>query len=323
MTPLPRQTAKPLHLEDQVIIITGAARGLGLAYARLFAARGARVVVNDLGVARDGSASAADPAQEAAEAIRQNGGQAIAEASDIATAEGAGAVVQAALRKWNRIDAVVNNAGIFLGQRPFLETTWEDFLRLTHVHLGGTYRLCQAILPIFLQKGEGRIVNSCSIQGLYGAPTSTEYASAKGAVQSLTLSLAAATRGTAIRVNAISPGGFTRMVSGEERSPDFTKMLQDALDPDLAAPVAFWLCHPACTLHGQIIQAYAGRVSRTVIGEVPGFWDLALTPESAAAWLELPGEDSPLWHAGSSAAMAQRVLSEATERRRTAQNASC
>jgi 3-hydroxyacyl-CoA dehydrogenase/3a,7a,12a-trihydroxy-5b-cholest-24-enoyl-CoA hydratase len=304
-----------LTLQGRVILITGAARGLGRCYADLLAARGARVVVNDLGVSRDGAAASAAPAQEAARAICDAGGEAIADASDIALPDGAQTLIETALRHWGRIDSVINNAGIFLGQRPFLETTLQEFLQIWRVHVGGTYNVCRAALPHLLAQGQGSIVNSCSIQGLYGAASSADYAAAKGAVQALTLSLAASTRGTAVRVNAISPGGYTRMVSGENRGEEMTSLLQAALDPALAAPVAAWLCHPLCTAHGQIFQAYAGRVSRTVIGELPGFWDLDLTIEQVAAHMTELSADGPLLTAPDSASMAHLVVAEAVRRR--------
>jgi 3-hydroxyacyl-CoA dehydrogenase/3a,7a,12a-trihydroxy-5b-cholest-24-enoyl-CoA hydratase len=304
-----------LTLQGRVILITGAARGLGRAYADLLAARGARVVVNDLGVDRAGAAPSAAPAEDAARAICDAGGEAIADASDIALPEGAQTLIEVALRRWGRIDSVINNAGIFLGQRPFLETTLEDFLQVWRVHVGGTYNVCRAALPHLLAQDHGSIVNSCSIQGLYGAATSADYAAAKGAVQALTLSLAASTRGTAVRVNAISPGGFTRMVSGEARGEEITSLLQAALDPALAAPVAAWLCHPGCTAHGHIFQAYAGRVSRSVIGELAGFWNLDLTMEQVAAHIEELSADGPLLTSPDSASMAQQVVTEAVRRR--------
>jgi NAD(P)-dependent dehydrogenase (short-subunit alcohol dehydrogenase family) len=304
-----------LRFDGQAIIITGAARGLGLAYARLLAERGARLVINDLGVDLDGSGGSEAPARLAAEEIQKAGGHATADASDIASEEGAQRVVEACLRAWGRVDAVINNAGNFLGQRPLQEATFDDFANLWRVHLGGTLHVCRAVLPHFHRAGNGRIVNTSSNQALYGAPFSADYAAAKGAVMGYSLSLAAATRGTGIRVNVLSPGAFTRMVSGDVRSVEATRLLEAGLGAAVAAPAAVWLCHPDCKSHGEIIEAYAGRFSRAVIGELPGFWDFNPTPESVADGFQSLAADLPLWQSPDAASMAFRVLSEAPAHR--------
>jgi len=304
-----------LKFDGQAVIVTGAARGLGLSYARLLAARGARLVINDLGVALDGTGGSEAPAREAAEQIRREGGEAVADASDVATEAGAQAVVQTCLRAWGRVDAVINNAGNFLGQRPVQDIKFDDLLALWRVHMGSTYYVCQAVLPHFQRAGGGRIVNSSSNQALYGGPGSADYAAAKGAVMAFTLSLAAATRDSNIRVNLISPGAYTRMVSGDVRSAEFTRKLETGLDAALAAPAAAWLCHPDCRSHGEIIEAYAGRFTRAVIGELPGFWDFHPTLESVARGLEALVMEAPLWQADNAAGMAWRVLTEAESRR--------
>jgi 3-hydroxyacyl-CoA dehydrogenase/3a,7a,12a-trihydroxy-5b-cholest-24-enoyl-CoA hydratase len=306
---------RELRFDGQAVIVTGAARGLGLSYARLLAARGARLVINDLGVALDGTGGSDGPAREAAEQIRSAGGHAVADASDAATEAGANALVETCMREWGRIDAVINNAGNFLGQRPLQDIRFDDFATLWRVHMGSTYYVCQAVLPHFRRAGGGRIVNSSSNQALYGAPGSADYAAAKGAVMAFTLSLAAATRDSNIRVNLISPGAYTRMVSGDVRSPEFTRKLESGLDAALAAPAAVWLCHPDCRSHGEIIEAYAGRFTRAVIGELPGCWDFNPTLESVAEGLETLAVDLPLWQANDAAGMAWRVLTEAASRR--------
>lgn len=307
-----------LRFDDQVVIVTGAGRGIGQGYARALAARGANVVVNDLGVAPDGSEPSDRPADDTVETIRMAGGIAIADHSDIVEESGAEALVACALAAWGRVDAVINNAGIFIDMRPFLETTLDEFARVWRVHLGGTYNVCKAILPHFLAADAGRIVNSCSVRGLYGAAASADYASAKGAVQALTLSLASSVAGTGIAVNAISPGGFTRMVSGGVRDAELTTMLEAHLPSELASPVALWLCHPSCAINGRILQAYAGRVSETVIGERPGFWDFGLTPESVATGMMTVAEQTDLITAADSATMVHQVLQEAIRRKNDA-----
>jgi 3-hydroxyacyl-CoA dehydrogenase/3a,7a,12a-trihydroxy-5b-cholest-24-enoyl-CoA hydratase len=263
----------------------------------------------------DGTGGSEAPAREAAEQIRREGGEAVADASDVATEAGAQAVVQTCLRAWGRVDAVINNAGNFLGQRPVQDIKFDDLLALWRVHMGSTYYVCQAVLPHFQRAGGGRIVNSSSNQALYGGPGSADYAAAKGAVMAFTLSLAAATRDSNIRVNLISPGAYTRMVSGDVRSAEFTRKLETGLDAALAAPAAAWLCHPDCRSHGEIIEAYAGRFTRAVIGELPGFWDFHPTLESVARGLEALVVDAPLWQADNAAGMAWRVLTEAESRR--------
>lgn len=307
--------SETLRFDGRVVIVTGAGRGIGRTYAEALSARGAKVVVNDLGVATDGSEPSGAPADETVETIQHAGGVAIADHSDIAEEDGAAGLIARALTEWGRIDAVINNAGIFLGTRPFLETSLDQFARVWRVHLGGTYNVCKAVLPHFLAAGAGRILNSCSVQGLYGAATSADYASAKGAVQALTLSLAASVADTGVAVNAISPGGFTRMVNGGVRAAELTAMLEANLPPELAAPVALWLCHPDCSVNGRIVQAYAGRVSETVIGERPGFWDFDLTPETVATNIAALAAQTELMTAPDSATMVTRVLREAMRRK--------
>jgi NAD(P)-dependent dehydrogenase (short-subunit alcohol dehydrogenase family) len=304
-----------LRLDGRVVIVTGGARGIGRSYVDLLAQRGARIIVNDLGVERDGSSPRAQPAEEFVEVLRARGVEAIASGSDVADPGAAAGLVELAMHRWGRLDALINNAGIFLGVRSFLETTLDDFLQVWRVHLGGTYNMCRAALPPMLAAGTGRIVNSCSIQGLYGAATSADYAAAKGAVQALTRSLAAAVRGSGVAVNAISPGAYTRMVSGDVRDESLNVLLEQALRPELVAPVALWLCHELCTYNGEILQAYAGRVSRTVIGELPGFWDFAPSPESIAAGIGALVADLPILQAADSASMARQIVVEAKRRR--------
>lgn len=304
-----------LRLDDAIILVTGAGRGLGRGYADCLAGLGAHVIVNDLGVSPDGSGRSNEPAEAAVEHIRSAGGSAEADMSDIADAGEAEALIARLIATHGRIDALVNNAGIFLPPASFEETGFEAFERIWRSHFGGTCHLCHAALPHMRAANAGRIVNTCSIQGLYGAATTAAYASAKGAVMGLTLSLAAAVRGSGIAVNAISPGAFTRMVDSAARDPALNAALARSLAGDLVAPALAWLCHPDCRDNGAILQAFAGRFSRTVIGEPAGFWDFAPTIDSIAAGYAALDGDGPLTWAADSASHAAAIVAEAERRR--------
>jgi NAD(P)-dependent dehydrogenase (short-subunit alcohol dehydrogenase family) len=272
-----------LRLDGKVVVVTGAGRGLGRSYALLLARRGAHVVVNDLGSTVTGDSSSADPATEVVEEIRAAGGSAIADASDVSEPAQAPGVVQLALDTFGGIDVVINNAGIFLGTRSFLEIPFPDFERLLRVHLRGTYNMCRSALLHYQKVGKGRILNTCSTQGAYGGPMSADYAAAKGAVQALTCSLAGEYRANpGIRINGIAPGGFTRMLEGFFDDPEANLRMKQLMAPDLAAPLVVWLCHENCTATGEIYEAFAGRVTKIIVGEPVGFVEAELTVEDVA-----------------------------------------
>jgi 3-hydroxyacyl-CoA dehydrogenase/3a,7a,12a-trihydroxy-5b-cholest-24-enoyl-CoA hydratase len=303
--------ANALRLDGRVILVTGAGRGLGASYAHHLAALGAHVIVNDLGVGLDDAERSPVPARNVADAIRTAGGSATPDMSDVSSPEEAEALIGRIITEQGRIDGLVNNAGMFLPPRPFAETTLADFERVWRSHLGGTYNLCRAALPHMQAAGFGRIVNTVSTQGLYGGLQTGAYASAKAAVQGLTLSLAIELEGSGITVNAISPGAYTRMVAVNERPPEFTEALQRNLAPDLVAPAIAWLCHPDCTEHGATIQAMSGWFSRTTIGDLAGFWDFSPTIESVATGLSQLSSTGPIRPAASSTAHAQFVMAQA------------
>jgi NAD(P)-dependent dehydrogenase (short-subunit alcohol dehydrogenase family) len=197
-------------LDNKVAIITGAGGGLGEAYAKLFAKEGASVVVNDLGGPRDGSGKDATMAQKVVNAIKEAGGKAVANGSDVGTIAGGEALFNDAIKAFGKVDILVNNAGI-LRDGTFAKMTEEQWDSVIRVHLKGTF--C-ATLPVFKymkDHGGGVIVNTSSGSGLIGNFGQTNYGAAKAGIAGFTRVLSLEGRRYNIRVWTMSPGALTRM----------------------------------------------------------------------------------------------------------------
>jgi NAD(P)-dependent dehydrogenase (short-subunit alcohol dehydrogenase family) len=199
-----------LRFDDRVAIVTGAGRGIGRVHARLLAAKGARVVVADLGGEIDGRGSSTAPADAVVGEIRANGGEAVACYGSVADEADVASIVETALDAFGRLDVVVNNAGIH-DPAPFEALSVAQFRRMFDVHFFGTMMVTHAAWPHFVRAGYGRVVNTTSEAMLGGIPHLSSYGAAKGAVFGLTRNLATEGAAHGIRVNALAPRAHTRM----------------------------------------------------------------------------------------------------------------
>lgn len=254
-----------LRFDGRVAVITGAGQGLGRQHALELAARGAKVVVNDLGGALDGSGSSAGPAAAVVEEITKNGGEAVASTDNVATPEGAQAIIQAALDAYGRLDIVVNNAGI-LRDKSFKNMVPEEFDQVIAVHLRGSFLVTHAAWPHLRDQAYGRVVMTSSPAGLFGNFGQANYSSAKMGLIGLTKTLAAEGAKYNIKVNAIAPIAWTRMTE-ELFPPEYA----DNLSVELVTPVVAWLAHESNEDSGETYSVGGGRVARVFVAEGPGF----------------------------------------------------
>jgi hypothetical protein len=213
-------------------------------------------------------------------AIAQRGGRAVATTASVATEEGAQAIIDTATTEFGRIDAVINNAGIY-SSRTLSTISLAEFRAFFDVHFFGSLLVARAAWPYLATSGHGRIVNTISSAMMVGALDMIHYGSAKAAVYGLTRNLAVAGHEAGIKVNAILPGAGTRMIdeAAEALPPGGAEYIKQAWPASLVAPVAAYLAHPACTLTGEVLNAMGGAVSRVVVGNSPGINVTELTPE--------------------------------------------
>lgn len=217
-----------LRFDGKVAVVTGAGRGIGAAYASLLAARGARVIVNDIGTSRFGHGADSSPAAEQASLIRRAGGVAEPDTSDISTPGGALSLVKHAVSSFGRLDIAVNNAGIYWTDSfPDIDPT--DLQRQLAVHVGGSFNVARAAWPHLRASGTGRMVMTTST-GALGSADLISYGSAKAAVLGLGRALAMAGQPHGIKVNVIAPMAMTRMMNAHTGNPS-SPMTGSAIPP--------------------------------------------------------------------------------------------
>lgn len=261
-----------LGYDNKVAIVTGAGGGLGREHALLLASRGARVVVNDLGGSVDGSGADASAAQQVVDEIESAGGIAVADHNSVATEAGGQAIVQTALDAFERIDIVVNNAGI-LRDKTFHRMDDELLTPVIDVHLKGAFYVSRPAWIAMREQGYGRIVNTSSSSGILGNFGQSNYGAAKMGLVGLTRVMAAEGAKYNIRANALAPVARTRMTE------DILGPMADKLDPSTVAPVVAWLVHEDCPVSGEIYSVGGGRVARFFVGMTTGIYSEELTVE--------------------------------------------
>jgi NAD(P)-dependent dehydrogenase (short-subunit alcohol dehydrogenase family) len=256
-----------LRFDGQVAIVTGAGGNpsLGRSHARLLASRGAKVVVNDLGVGPDGLGRKPHDAQAVAQEIVDAGGEAVADLHSVAEEDSAQAVVRTALDAWGRVDVLVNNAGVAI-LALFDEISPGDLRRVVDVHLYGTIWMCRAVWPHMREAGGGRIVNIVS-GGMLGNRYISIYGAAKGGILALTRGLAIEGREHGVSVNALGPAARTSALEHLSQQ----SMVDLATPAELVSPMVAYLAHPECTVSGGYFESGGGRMVFRTYAEARGF----------------------------------------------------
>ena len=300
-------------LKDKVAIVTGAGRGIGRGVAMAMAAEGAKVIVNDLGGAVDGTGASSSPADDVVAEIEAAGGEATANYDSVATMEGGENIVKSALDNYGKLDIVVTVAGILRDRMVFnmTEQEWDDVIA---VHLKGTFTVCKFASILFRQQRSGRIITFASESGLFGNSGQANYAAAKSGIAGFTKVVARDLGRYGVTANSICPRADSRMTA---TVPDVARQMrsdratdapapppQGPRDPDDIAPFICYLASDmASNVNGQTFLVYGGNIellslprrTRTIFKN--GQWSLdelrALAPHSVARALPNPSPPQP------------------------------
>jgi NAD(P)-dependent dehydrogenase (short-subunit alcohol dehydrogenase family) len=254
-----------MRFDDRVAIVTGAGGGLGRQHALALAKRGAKVVVNDLGGARDGSGGSATAAEAVVAEIEAAGGEAMANAASVTDYAAVQAMVDAAMAKWGRVDILVNNAGV-LRDKTFAKMELEDFRFVMDVHLMGAVNCTKAVWDIMRERNYGRIAMTTSSSGLFGNFGQSNYGAAKMALVGLMQTLSIEGAKHDIRVNCLSPTAHTRMT--EDLG---ARLPLDLLGPEMVTPGLLYLVSEDAP-NRCILGAGAGGFERAYVALTQGVW---------------------------------------------------
>ena len=290
-------------LDGRVAVITGAGRGLGREHALLFAAEGAKVLVNDLGGGPDGSGSDASPANQVAAEIRAAGGQAVASAADITTAEGADNLVRQAIDEFGALHVLVNNAGI-LRDRTIVNMTdaeWDDVIR---VHLRGHFMPTRAAARYWREQSKAGVtlqpslINTTSTSGLFNNPGQANYGAAKTGIATLTMIAQRELGRYGVKANAIAPAARTRLTLATPGISDAILSVPDEgfdpMDPANVSPFVAYLATADCPIQGRVFFVAGGGVHLfqpfAIVDSISkdGTWTVAELQEKAARLADVP-----------------------------------
>lgn len=295
-----------VSFEGRVAIVTGAGNGLGRSHALELARRGAKVVVNDLGGARDGSGASSAAAQEVVTLIEEMGGEALAHGANVANFEEVQDMVAQTMEKWGRVDILINNAGI-LRDKSFVKMDLADFKLVMDVHVMGSVNCTKAVWEIMREQNYGRIVMTTSSSGMYGNFGQTNYGAAKMAVLGFMNTLVLEGAKNDIRVNALAPTAGTRMTE-DLMPPEILNMLK----PEAVTAGALTLCHEDAP-NRFILCAGAGGYASTRLFETEGAFigESEQSPEAVLAKWDSVCDTSQQSELESGAKQSEKFLTKA------------
>ena len=271
-----------IRFDDRVAVITGAGGGLGRTYALDLASRGAKVVVNDLGGAADGTGAASSAADAVVKEIEEAGGTAVANYDSVSTPEGGEAIIQTAIDNFSKVDIVINNAGI-LRDKSFAKLTDEELKIVLEVHLRGAFYVSQPAFRNMKEHGYGRFLFTASAAGVFGNFGQANYGAAKAGLVGLMNVLAVEGAKSNIKANTILPIANTRLTK------DLLGPIAEKLAPEHVTPLVTYLVSEQCELTHEMFSVGGGRFARVFIGLCEGYNagpDAVLAAEDVAANLD-------------------------------------
>jgi NAD(P)-dependent dehydrogenase (short-subunit alcohol dehydrogenase family) len=258
--------ADEIRFDDRVAVVTGAGGGLGRAHALLLASRGAKVVVNDLGGAMDGTGEGSTAAEKVVKEITDAGGEAVPNYDSVSEWDSAQNIIKTAIDAYGKLDILINNAGI-LRDKSMLKMDIQDWDLIIAVHLSGTFFCTKAAFPHMRESSYGRVLSTASAAGLYGNFGQTNYAAAKLGIAGMMNSVKLEGAKYNIKANTLVPVAGTRLTATV-----MPPQIVDKLKPEFVSPVAAYLVSEGCELSGAMIVAGAGYFSRAAVVEGPGYF---------------------------------------------------